>query len=177
MKPLLKLLIVLAGCTTLAAVAHDEHAHEREHEGLEQHGAHVHGIGELNLVQQGAVLQMELLLPAANITGFEHQPGTPQQQQQLDKAIAQLQSAELFSIAGGDCRHSRSHAGLHSGDGHADIELTVQYTCKQSAEIDSLAITIFTAFGSLQSLNAQWIFAGQQGSDVLTADNNRIKVR
>jgi hypothetical protein len=36
-----------------------------------QHGAHVHGIGALNIAQENNELFIELTTPAANIVGFD----------------------------------------------------------------------------------------------------------
>lgn len=40
-----------------------------------EHGAHEHGVAQLNLVLEGEKLLIELASPGVNIVGFEHAPG------------------------------------------------------------------------------------------------------
>jgi hypothetical protein len=79
-------LLLLAG-STLPLLA-DEHR---------QYGAHEHGVGELDIAQEGAALQIELDSPAVNIVGFEHTPKTEVDHETLEKALARLEDgAGLF---------------------------------------------------------------------------------
>ena len=40
---------------------------------------HVHGQGELLVSQEGSMLHLQLVLPAADALGFEHEPETTEQ--------------------------------------------------------------------------------------------------
>jgi hypothetical protein len=55
-----------------------------------QLGAHVHGQGKLNIAIEAGKLEMEFEVPAADIVGFEHSAGTPEQRAALSKANADL---------------------------------------------------------------------------------------
>ena len=64
-----------------------------------QHGTHEHGTGQLNLVQEGTTLDLELDSPAANIVGFEHRPETEDQHRALTEALTMLEnSGQLFKL-------------------------------------------------------------------------------
>ncbi|AHE99681.1 DUF2796 domain-containing protein [Thioalkalivibrio paradoxus] len=64
------------------------------------HGAHVHGVAELNVVLDGALLAIELHSPAYNLVGFEHPPRTEADRRALREARAILESPErLFPLA------------------------------------------------------------------------------
>ena len=81
-------LLLLAG-TVLPALA-DEHRH---------HGAHEHGVGILNIAQEGPGLQIELDSPAVNIVGFEHAPNSEEEHEALDSELARLRDgAALFML-------------------------------------------------------------------------------
>ncbi len=85
-KPLLVLLS--AGSTPLLLA--DEH---------HQHGAHEHGVGILDVAQQGAALHIELENPAVNIVGFEHAPKNKEDHETIERALARLRDgAGLFAL-------------------------------------------------------------------------------
>lgn len=175
----LKLITLLISGAAMAAVAHDDHHHNHDdhsHE-HEQHGAHVHGQGELNLVLEGVSLQVELTVPAADITGFEHEPRTAQQRTALADALAGLQAQDLIEPDGGQCTHVSSHASTQQQGDHADIQLTVRYACIHAASLQAVAVNAFSRFPAIQSLHAQWIANNSQGSARLTAEHNRVPVR
>ncbi|MCF7994732.1 MAG: DUF2796 domain-containing protein, partial [Chromatiaceae bacterium] len=51
-----------------SSLAHNEDEHYR------QQGAHVHGVGQLNVAVDGSALLVELISPAMDLVGFEHAP-------------------------------------------------------------------------------------------------------
>ncbi len=62
-------------------------------------GSHEHGVAELNVAMDGPFLEIELVSPAANIFGFEHEIRNAKQQAQVDSATAALKAADkLFSF-------------------------------------------------------------------------------
>ena len=92
-----------------------------------QHDAHEHGHATLNVVLDGAVLAIELEVPAANVVGFEHQPENDAQWQRSEQALRQLAEAQdVFTIpkAGGCSLREAELAlpGVHLHDG--EIERT-----------------------------------------------------
>jgi hypothetical protein len=126
MKHSLPLVIGLLFITTSPAMAEEQHREQ---------GAHVHGIGQLNVVQDGSVLLIELISPAANIVGFEHAAETPEQQTALANATHTLEhGGELFLLPSeGECKlvsadiensmgsmHGESHE--HEEESHGDQE-------------------------------------------------------
>ena len=74
------------------------------------HGPHEHGVGSLNLVVDGSVVEIELESPAANIVGFEYAPKDDAERATLDRAVATLKDGErLFGFpAAAGCRLTRS---------------------------------------------------------------------
>ncbi len=70
-----------------------------------QHDAHEHGVAEINIVWDKADLNIELLSPAFNITGFEFQPANHEQEEAIAKIEKKLNAPnELFSIIGASCK-------------------------------------------------------------------------
>ena len=81
---------LLLACTMAAMPAAAEHR---------EHGAHVHGIGQMNVVLDGTTLAIELDSPAANLAGFEHAPRDEAEEAVLEQAVARLHdAAALFAL-------------------------------------------------------------------------------
>ena len=51
---------------------------------------HVHGEGELLIAQEGNVLQMQFIIPAADALGFEHQTANSSDKNAIDVLAQQL---------------------------------------------------------------------------------------
>ena len=189
--------IALALSTATASEKHDhghEHEHEHEHENRQQ-GAHVHGIGQLNLALDGRELYIELDSPAANIVGFEYAPSSDADRAALDKAMAALSDGErLFRLtpaAGcrlGDAKiasallddhghdehkHDEHKHDDHKHDGHdhethADIRATYQFACDNPGALDGVVVEVFEAFPGTERLQMQFVIGERQGAAELT---------
>ena len=62
-----------------------------------QHGAHVHGVGQLNVAVEGDEVALELISPGADIVGFEHAPASDEDRSAVAEAAAALgRGAALF---------------------------------------------------------------------------------
>lgn len=65
-----------------------------------QHGAHVHGIAQMNLAVEGKNVLLELASPAMNIVGFEYMPSTDEQRHAVHEAAEKLEDgSSLFEFS------------------------------------------------------------------------------
>ncbi len=81
-----------------SGLAQADEQDEQEDAGYRDHGAHVHGVGHLNIAVDGDLLLIELISPAMDLLGFEHAPRTETQRQTIEATRAQLQAPEqLFT--------------------------------------------------------------------------------
>jgi len=80
-------------------------------ENFRQHDAHIHGVVELNIAQDGNDLLLEITAPGSDIVGFEHAPQTQEQTQALQQATSTLKKAtSLFQInSGANCELTESY--------------------------------------------------------------------
>ena len=180
MSLMLKLIVMNLICFSLAT-ANERHHHDGEHEshqGHEQHGAHVHGLGHLNLVLEGKALQMELLSPAANIVGFEYAPSSASEHMDFEKAIAKLRLAEhLFAFnKSADCKVKQVEidAGPGKDQTHSDITAFYQFHCHQPASLTDIKVELFHQFPGFETLEVNYVVNSRQGAKTLTHDNNEM---
>lgn len=104
--------------STLIALVCATAAHAEEN--FRQHEAHVHGHVEMNIAQDGHDLLLEITAPGMDVVGFEHEPQTENEHQQIDQAVALLKDAnQLITInSAADC-HLES-ATVHHPEGEEE---------------------------------------------------------
>ena len=107
--------IGVAACLVLAAGG-PGHASEREH------GAHVHGVGQMNLAVEGKEVEIELTAPGADIVGFEHAAETDADRKAVVAATEKLKKAlALFSFpVAAKCELEEAEVHTEMMDGHGD---------------------------------------------------------
>ena len=72
-------------------------AEEKRH-----HGAHEHGVANLNIAVEGNNVYIEFSSPSANIVGFEHHPRTHDQKDAVKDAVKKLKQGDaLFILSAG----------------------------------------------------------------------------
>lgn len=184
MKPL-----TLASCVAVALVAFANaglagEGHDPGHGG---HAPHVHGLGRLDLAQEGTEVHLVLETPAANILGFEHRARSEMERAAQAEAIAALRDGEAlfqFSEAAGcsldevvvestlvepgeDDRTGHRPGQDEEGDTHADIEVAYRFLCARPGELKEVRVTLFDRFPSLERLEVQLATErGQAGAEL-----------
>lgn len=151
-----------------------------------QVGAHVHGASKLNLVVEGQTISMELLAPANDIVGFEHQPRTDKQKAAVEQATETLRDPlKLFTpspaagctvaSASAELVLDNAHAG-HAAHGRADeathAEFRGRYSllCKDVAAVQGIDFPYFKLFPRADEVEVQAILpGGQKGFEVKRA--------
>ena len=122
MKRCLKILlsIIAIVCAVGPNLSNIQAAEYRHHE------AHEHGVAHMNVAFEGNELYIELISPAANIVGFEHQPRTQEQKAAVKAAIKKLEAGEkLFAFPSGvgvRLVKSKVHTDINNDSGHESDE-------------------------------------------------------
>jgi hypothetical protein len=158
--------------------------------GFREHGAHVHGVGSLNVALEGDALLIELISPAMDLVGFEHPPRTAEQQARLDQARARLaQPGELFAPnPEADCRlieteialdldaapHEHKHEHEHDHAVHADAYASYGFECLRPSALRALSVGYFQAFPRAQKLRVQVISETRQAALELTRSDRQL---
>lgn len=168
---------------------------QAESYGVQQ--AHVHGAANLFIVQEETELEITLETPAMNLLGFEHAPSTAEQHQQVAEVAALLTSAQqLFGFSEAQCQlleadvempammdeheHEETHSGHqhgHQHSAHSDVEVEYRFKCLQPQRLKVIEVKLFSSFARLETLDAQWIIAGQQGATTLSPSAARIELQ
>ncbi|WP_024600364.1 ZrgA family zinc uptake protein [Pseudoalteromonas sp. TAE56] len=142
---------------------------------------HVHGEGELLIAQEGSLLQMQFIIPAADALGFEHQAASSSDKNAINVLAQQLKNSSHAIDIKGQCilqstenslAHSHSEHDEHDEHDHHNVEATYNFNCK--TPVIGFSVTLFNLMPSLNALNVQWISNTGQGSTEVTRSNPLI---
>lgn len=170
----------------LAAAQANEHnhAHADEHGSLD---AHEHGAARLNVVLDGATLELQLESPAMNLVGFEHAPTSAADKATVAATRRQLEEPQvLFGLTAGACTlseqelesalfeeaaHDEQHADEADSE-HSEIHAHYQLDCKKPSELKQLNLgELFKRFPATEKIQVQLIGpSGQQGVELTPAN-------
>lgn len=197
------ILIAASLLMTVAQVsAAEKHDHSHDEDLPRDLGSHVHGEVLLNLVLEANRLDVEMISPAMNITGFEHAPSTEEEQQAIKKAVALLgDTGNLLALPDAalcvpgpatiETSLMDEHAGSHESDadheqhgehdhdgehaGHAEFHVTHRMECENAAAIDSITFELFSHFPGVEKARVQWIHGQRQGAAILEPEKRLLR--
>ena len=140
-----------------------------------EHAGHSHGQGQLELVVQGAVVKANFEIPMESLLGFEHLPKTPAQK----KAMADLQASVtqpdyalgLPKAAACELKNGQAQSDMFLGQksSHSDLDLRIEFTCRQPAELRQIELPIFKKHPRLKSLKVDMLTPKGQGATTVKA--------
>jgi hypothetical protein len=163
-----------------------------------EHGAHVHGVSQLNLAVDGQRVEMELEAPGADIVGFEHIAETTEDKAAVTRAVGFLKAGNMLFVfpAGAKCRlqtaevespmveerghqkddgHKGKDAG-HEEEGHAEFHAHYKFHCGQPASLTHVdAKKFFKRFPAAREIEVQAITPKGQRARELTPAAARLK--
>ncbi|HRH81419.1 MAG TPA: DUF2796 domain-containing protein [Thiobacillaceae bacterium] len=160
-------LLALAAAPALAGeLGHEHHAH----------GAHQHGVAQLEVAVDGPTLTIRLESPLDNLLGFEHAPRTEKQKQAAQGLLAALRRGDgLFTptaTAGCKLNEAKVEAPVLEGRAdagdHADLDADWRYTCAQPARLTGMKVGLFAKYPGLKRLDAAVVSGKGQAAFRLT---------
>ena len=126
---------------------------------------HEHGVARLDVAAESRGVSLLLEAPLDSLVGFEHEPRTDAERQQVDLALSRLRAgAALFRIdsAAGCAMKSMNlqSAALGLGgekvkDGHAEVEAAYEFGCTDGGRAGFVEANLFEFFPRLQRVEVQ----------------------
>ena len=128
---------------------------------------HQHGVAQLDIGVDPGRVTLLLEMPLDSLVGFERAPRSDAERAQIEAALERLRSAaSLFRIdpaaqctAGPVVLQSAvlglGTAAADSKDGHADVEASAEFTCKNGTKAGFVEVGLFEAFPRLQRVDVQ----------------------
>jgi hypothetical protein len=164
-----------------------------------EHGAHMHGVSQLNIAVEGKTIEMELVSPASDIVGFEHAAKTDAEKKAVEQASETLSKGlTVFSFpADGKCAveevdvrstleatretHHGGHAHDekapgHAPETHAEFHVHYHFHCENPAAVTYLDVKLFDHFKTMREIEVQALTTQGQRAQELTPGAARLKL-
>ncbi len=130
---------------------------------------HEHGVARLDIAAEPARISLLLELPLDSLLGFEREPRSDEERKQADLAITRLRTAgALFRIdPAAGCTPGKvdlqspvlglgaQTAAGASKEGHADIDASYDFVCKDGNRAGFVEVGLFDFFPRLQRVEVQ----------------------
>ena len=171
-----------------------------------QHGAHVHGAGELLIVLEGNKLELSFRIPGMDVIGFEHAPRTKEQKASIEATKVHLRKGDqLFDLTGTpECKLRRSsalfalttHDHEHEDDEqredheetakqdqgeanaqHAEFHVKHKYECAKPEALEAIVFKIFDDYASIEKVNTAFVINSEQSFATLTVKKPEIRIK
>jgi len=128
--------------------------------------AHEHGVARLDVAVEPTRVTFLLEMPLDALVGFEREPRSGAERAAVDAALAKLRApATLFGIdSAAGCTEGKvtiESAALGLGaappakEGHADLDASFEFNCKDGQKAGSVEVRLFDAFSRLQRVEVQ----------------------
>lgn len=159
-------------------------------EARRENAPHVHGSGNLGIVIEGNMIQLDLDTPAHDLIGFEHKPETAEQKATADRALKLLkEGTSLFSPSkDAGCTLASSEAEFESPEPsatnaakkedaqHADINAKVVFECKSINKLTAIDFGYFKAFPGAEKLAITLVTGKKQAAFDVTKTSPRLEI-
>lgn len=126
-------------------------------------GAHLHGVGHLAVAFEGRAVLMQLVVPGADIVGFEHAATSTEERAAVDAAVAMLaRPLDLFVLpAGAGCSVSRASAELEiegaAGGQHTEFHAEYELDCADPGAVERIEFAYFARFPNAQEIEVELV--------------------
>lgn len=150
MKFFVVLLLTVSAAASFAKPGHHHHGNHREH------GAHVHGAGNLNIAFDGTQGKVDFESAAMGIVGFEHAAKTEKQKKAVADAISRFES-QIQTIVQMDpslaCQFSKEKIEVRAekGSSHSDFVASFKVNCGK-APLGSAVTVDFSKYPKLKNI-------------------------
>jgi hypothetical protein len=159
-------------------------------------GAHVHGEATLNVVADGAQLEIQLLAPLDSVLGFEHAPRTDTQREAVRAMAARMRQAQRLFATTPQAGCSATSVRLVSASlpaqllgetaapsrqlgqgasGHDDLEASFVFRCASPDRLRGFDSSLQMAFPGIRTLKVRVVSARGQQSVVLSRGRTSVQ--
>ena len=149
--------------------------------------AHEHGAVKLDLAVDGQRIMLQMESPLDNLLGFERAPRSDAERKSVDAMVSRLKAAETLFKPDPAAQCSLGTVSLQSptlklgspdpdakDDGHADLDATFEFNCKDATQAAFVDVALFDAFPRMKRIQVQAATAKGQFKRTLAAPARRV---
>lgn len=151
---------------------------------VRHHGAHVHGVSDLDVAIDRGVVEVDIHGPGINFVGFEHAPRTDQEKQALADATGTLQQPASWLVFPEAARCTLTSAKVADAgkpdepdeDGHMDVSAHYRFACAQPDALTGFDVGLLRAFPHTVKVNVDMVTPSGQGQATVDASLSHVTV-
>ena len=163
---------------------------------LAQQHAHTHGLLSLDAAVDAQSITLQMEVPLDNFLGFERAPRSDAERTLVSNMVARLNAADKLFLIDPAAQCSLSKVDLDSAalglgakakpapaatakggkepEQHADIDLSIAFTCAKASQARYIDVKLFDAFKGVHTINAQVASDQGQFKRTLTRSASRL---
>lgn len=145
-----------------------------------EQGAHVHGVGQVQMGFDGSKGKIHLEVPAEVIFGFEHEAKSKKDKQKKESALKVLDEKISEMIVFDptlSCEIKKEIFEVNQKNGHADISAEYSVSCAKSVAGSSLVFNFQKVFSRFKKAQVEVLADGVQKSLQVTKNGERLELK
>ena len=164
---MIRLLIIFYLLSTTVLLAHSNKKKSLK--------SHEHGVGVLNIAQEGKTLLFEFEIPGFDIVGFEYKAKEKEDIKKVENAINILSNYKNMIMPSGSagCEKINSSAKVINKGKHSEFLTSFTFNCEKVSELKIIYIKYFSKFENSQKLNIK-IFGNNKKSAYVINKSKKI---
>jgi hypothetical protein len=175
----MKLILLAVCCLVSLSTFADKHKHSHKHSHRE-HGAHVHGAGNLGIAFDGLKGKVDLKITGESIFGFERVAKNDKDKKTVADALAKLESkiSEMlvFDIAS-KCAITKDKIEVVQNGKHSDVVASYNVLCEKSPAGTELTFNFQTQFPRIKDLDVDVIVDNLQKSVEVKKSDTKLVLK
>ena len=152
------------------------HAHSNKKKSLK---SHEHGVGVLNIAQEGSTLLFEFEVPGFDIVGFEYEAKEEEDINKVEQALSILSDYKNMIIPSGTagCKIVDSSAKVINEGKHSEFLSNYTFSCKKISELKIIYIKYFSRFENSKKLNIKIFGSNKKSAYVINKSKKILNVK
>ena len=141
--------------------------------------SHEHGVGVLNIAQEGNSVIFEFEIPGFDIVGFEYEAKEEDDINKVENALEILSDYKNMIMPSGsaECEKLESSAEVINEGKHSEFISSYRFNCKKISDLKIIYIKYFNNFENSKKLNIKVFGNNKKTAYVITKSKKILNVK
>ena len=141
--------------------------------------SHEHGVGVLNIAQEGNILLFEFEIPGADIVGFEYVAESNDDKKKVENALKILSNHKNMIVlpASAECSNIKNEVKVINEGKHSEFIANYKLACNQLDSLKRVYIKYFKNFELSKKLNIKIFGKNKKSAYVIDRSKKIINVK
>ena len=141
--------------------------------------SHEHGVGVLNIAQEGNILLFEFEIPGADIVGFEYVAESNDDKKKVEDALKILSNHKNMIVlpASAECSNIKNEVKVINEGKHSEFIANYKISCNQLDSLKRVYIKYFKNFELSKKLNIKILGKNKKSAYVIDRSKKIINVK